>query len=358
MTQDTDCLGLHTNRSITLIFVVFFRCSRYSLPSRNSGAGSGGGSLPASPINGSNSKFKYATASVSEQPVNLALGSPSTASSPISSPQSMPHSAMDKMTFDFMYNRHAAAAAAGIFPQSYHMLYSGAPPPQFGNQPQPPQSMKQSSKGAPDPSTTSMSPPGNPADRNANGNEVIVGSQRYQLQSPFHAGHGQKTLKGSTAVGNNVPGFLLPPPAPAMMTQAELEALHAYHERLYYNSHGPPTTDHMLNTQRLQQSPNMQSPVMTRSHPQPPPLTQHSTTGKRAIVDTQGGYHPQQQQQINHRPHIGSGGKHQDKNNNLGFKVPSGKEGSMKHRMMSCKSSGKGRAKHGDVKGGAIGNHR
>lgn len=293
------------------------------------------------------------------------MGSPSATSSPISSPQSAPPG-MDKLSFaEFMYSRHAAATAAGFLaPQNYPPLMYPPPPGastnglSFGA----PQSIKQGKGG--DHGPPSMSPPVVAGDRGGGvhlSTEAMMNSHRYQQQQQqqqYHQQmHQQQQQQQKGLKGSNGTGFMMPP-APSMMpTQAELEAFHAYHEmgsRLYYNGHGgppPPPTEHMINGQRLhngqqqQQSPSPQpsSAMPSRSQPQHP-------QSKRAILEQ--GMYPQQQQQphySNHRPQLtGGGGKGahqspQDKNNNIGFKVPSGKEGAIKHRPSTAKSRGKGK---------------
>ena len=334
--------------------------SRYnSVPPRSGSSAGGNNGLSASPVSSANAKFKYAinasaaVASAAEQPVNLAMGSPSATSSPISSPQSGMPPGMDKLTYaDFMYNRHAVSFLA---PQGYSPLMypgqGGGPPngmPAYGSlAPPSPQSMKQQhqeqqrGKGE-------MSPP--VMDRNGGHltADALLSNHRYQHQQQQQAFHHQQQLAQQKSLKGSAAGFILPPAQSMIPTQADLEALHAYHEmgsRLFYNGHGPagpppPPPEHLLSGQRMHQSPLQQQ--QSRSQPQQHP------SGKRAIGD-QGLYAPQSPHHANHR--VQQQQKQppspQDKNNN--FKVPSGKEGALKHRGGG--KGGKGRGGSGKQNG-------
>lgn len=375
-------------------------CSRYSsLPSRNnvttvSSSSSSGGcpvnGLPSSPVTSASAKYKYS--SQVEQPVNLAMGGsgspmdPSATSSPISSPQGLPpgleklKAEFDLMKAaghlppgnfsDFLYGHHAAAAAAGFLsPQSYHapLMYQPTGPAP------PPPSLYQAVEQQQQQQRRSMSPGKTPVafhhlQRSPNGMPSFghpgqVQSHPQQQQPPQHQQQQQipqKGLKGSSAAS----GFMLPPP-PSMLP-GQLEAYHAYHQgaaemgsRLYYNGHGPPQAqqqqqqqplpEHLMNAQRIhtsQQSQNLPPP--------PPPSSSAGSmsrqqSGKRAMHAGGGGGDAgmYQTHHHNHRPQTNGGGGGKDKNNNIGFKVPSGKEGSLKHRLLTTRTKerkGKGQS--------------
>lgn len=256
---------------------------------------------------------------------------------------------------DFLYGRHAAAAAAAaagfLAPQSTYsslMYPPTAPAPQ---QMYPAESQRSSlSPGKVAPIGRGNSDSATPFHHLQQQQQPRSqgGSTGNSLTGYGYSGQPTKILKGAS------PGFILPPPPPPpsmsmIPTQAELEAYHAYHQEMgrgmYYNGHVP-LPEHLIPVHRMQSSvshlhtPTPQSPVsmsMCRGSQQ---QSSSSSISKRqpngGAIDS-GLYH-QPQSHRSQSSGIGEKGPKGDKNNNIGFKVPSGKEGSMKHRLLTTNS--------------------
>lgn len=242
----------------------------------------------------------------------------------------------------------------------HHMQRSpgGAPPPNgmsFGQHP----------LGKGGDGNSSMSPP---IERNGSSSAMHMSPSQEALMNSHHRYHQhqqmqqqqQKSSKGPPPPGNGT-GFMLPPPSSMMPTQAELEAYHAYHqgavERLYYNGH---SQEHLMAAQQAAAAGRLHPQQQQSLPPPPPPVSQQQQIGsgkQRAIHMVDGGDpypgHPQhhhrlppQQQNGGGAEGRGKGGSsQQDKNNNIGFKVPSGKEGSLKHRLLNTRGTKEGKRK-------------